>query len=76
MFVVLFALMLYCIYGTKLDFEPYSMLQEDRIVGFFAMDKQNLSNIAPEFNVEIEGYLLDMFKEIFSYDFLGFLVLP
>ena len=55
MILILFSMIVYSICGTKFDYEPYSILKEDRIVGFFPLDRQNLSNIAPHFDVNKQG---------------------
>lgn len=73
--VVLISLLLCCIYGSKVDFEPYSLIQQERIVGFFTLDKQNLSNIAPDYEVNSNGYFFEMVLDIILMFALDFLVL-
>jgi hypothetical protein len=59
------------IYGTIFNYEPYSLIETTRLIGFFNFDSLNISNIAPNFEERNERYyiLTDFTSKINIYCF-------
>lgn len=57
--IILFFVYLVCLAAaSRVQYEPYSLIQSDKIVGLWPLDNYDLPNLAPHFDANKSGYYI------------------